>query len=110
MRLKALRTAILRPVRSLVVVAVATLDRRRKGLTTVDEYLISKGVDDAGRKRWSGAFGRKVAGLFRAAFGVEPRVSWIVWRGRVRRVFVYAADSVHMDTAWGLYAEKIDKG
>jgi hypothetical protein len=38
---------------------------------TVEAYLTSKGVDNAGRKRWGSAFGRAVAKLSRAA-GFEP--------------------------------------
>lgn len=107
MRVKAGHKAILRPVRRLLVAILAATHRRRRGLVTVEEYLISRGVDEAGRKRWSSAFGRKVAGLRRAADAGAFDVSWIVWRGRVRRVVAYS-DVSFLDAAWGHYAGKIN--
>ena len=108
MKLRPTRHLIARPVRRILVALIAATHRRRKGLVTVDEYLIAKGVDEAGRKRWSSAFGRKAAKPAREA-GSELRMTWIVWRGRVRRVFAHAG-TAHMDTAWAQYETKIKEG
>ncbi len=108
MRLKAMRTAIERGTKVLAIVAIATAHRARKGLVTVDEYLIDKGVDEVGRKRWSSAFGRKTAQAARAA---SARIvdTWIVWRGKVTRVFAYVG-AVYLGTAWTLYETRIKEG
>jgi hypothetical protein len=85
-----------------------TLALNVSGMTTVDTYLVARGVDSAGRKRWASAFGRKAAGVYRAVTGTEPGKAWSTYgEGRTRRVFAYS-DVSFLDTAWGFYAEKID--
>lgn len=80
------------------------------GLTTVEQYLTAWGVDEAARKRWASAFGRRVAKLFRAATGTEPMKAWAVYgEGRSRKVFAYA-DDAQMFEAWKDYAHKIKEG
>jgi hypothetical protein len=109
MRLRDMRTAIEKVVVVNKVIELASAHRARRGLVTVDEYLTDKGVDEAGRKRWSSAFGRKVASVVRSLTGREPRTTWIVWRGRVTRVFAYVG-AVYLGTAWALYEAKINEG
>jgi hypothetical protein len=103
-----MRTAIEKALRTPLVAVFAAAHRLRTGLVTVDDYLIERGVSDAGRKRWSSAFGRAAAKAARLASD-EPRTTWIVWRGRVRRVFAYVG-SVYLGTAWALYESKINEG
>jgi hypothetical protein len=108
MRVVNMRTAIERDARTPLVVVIASAHRARKGLVIVDEYLIDRGVSEAGRKRWSSAFGRAAAKAARIA-GTSIASTWILWRGRVRRVFAHAGPAC-MDAAWAGYAGRINKG
>jgi hypothetical protein len=58
MRLKAMRTAIEKVVVVNKVIGLAAAHRARKGLVTVDEYLIERGVDEGGRSRPSSGVSR----------------------------------------------------
>jgi hypothetical protein len=100
------------------IVSAATAGMRRwfetfetnvAGLVTVDEYLIAKGVDAAGRKSWGTRFGTRAAKIARAVLGGNPIRQWetVSTNGRTWKTYGYR-DTSFMDAAWdGEYETKI---
>lgn len=78
-------------------------------LITVEAYLVAKGVDEAARRRWASAFGRRAAKYRRGAGDAAARLLSPVANGRESVTYAYSPDKVrHLDAAWVDYASKIE--